>query len=71
MADNNITIQKSPAGAEDLSFGLDEEIQVRKGEEVTITQINSSHVPYNSVMSSKEKFDDLEARVGIPGPEGP
>ena len=71
MANNNITIQKSKGGVEDLSFGLETETQTRAGKEVTITQVNANHIPFDATMSAKEKFDDLEARVGIPGPEGP
>ena len=71
MASNSIEISKDLGVVEDLTFGMTTETQVRKGVTYTLNQINSSFIPYSSTMSTTEKLDDLESRVGIPGPTGP
>jgi len=71
MADNSITIQKGAGVAEDLIFGMDTVIQVRKGAEYTLNKINAGYIPYSTSMTVTDKLNDLESRVGLPGPQGP
>lgn len=68
---NSIEIQKVAGTAEDLVFSLDKVTQVRKGETYELQGIHAGLIPYNSTQTVTEKLDDLESRVGIPGPQGP
>ena len=67
---NSIEIQKVAGTAEDLVFTLDKVTQVRKGVAYELQGIHSGVIPYSATMTVTEKLNDLESRVGIPGPQG-
>ena len=46
-------------GAEDVIFGFGSIAQIREGENVTISLINSAHIPYDSTRSVKDVIDEL------------
>lgn len=68
---NSIEIQKVGGTVEDLVFSMDTVTQVRKGVTYELQGIHAGVIPYSSVLTVTEKLDDLESRVGIPGPQGP
>jgi len=71
MADNSIEIQKSGGTVEDLIFSMGTVTQVRKGTAYELQGIHAGVIPYDEDLSVTEKLEDLESRVGIPGPQGP
>jgi len=54
-----LVFSRQVAGAEDLVFGFGSMAQIREGENVTITLINSSNIPYDSTRSVKQVIDEL------------
>ena len=68
---NSIEIQKVGATVEDLVFSMDKVTQVRKGQDYSLQGIHSGVIPFSHTQTVTEKLDDLESRVGIPGPTGP
>jgi len=46
-------------GAEDVIFGFGSIAQIREGENVTISLVNASHMPYDSTRSVKDALDEL------------
>lgn len=67
---NSIEIQKVGGTVEDLVFSMDTVTQVRKGTAYELQGIHAGVIPYSSTTSVTEKLNDLESRVGIPGPRG-
>ena len=53
--------KKVVGGVEDLEFGMGTTRQIRKGQEVTITQINGSHIPYSDTQSVNQKIDQVQS----------
>ena len=51
-------------GAEDIMFGFGSTAQIREGENVTLTLINASNIPYDSTRSVKQALDELFANQG-------
>lgn len=49
------------AGAEDLIFGFGSTTQIREGQNVAITLINSGVIPYDNTRSVKQAIDELFA----------
>ena len=46
-------------GAEDIIFGFGSIAQIREGENVSISLVNSAHIPYDSTRSVKDVIDGL------------
>lgn len=65
MASSDPKMVALPAGVEDLLFGMDTIVQIRQGELVTVTKINSAHIPYDTTFSVKDAIDQLIANAGI------
>ena len=52
------------AGAEDLIFGFGAQAQIRGTDNVTVTLINASTIPYDATRSVKDALDELFANQG-------
>ncbi len=52
---------KQLGGVEDLNFGFGTRMQFRQGEGVTVSNINSAHIPYDETRSVKDVLDELLA----------
>ena len=52
---------RQKAGAEDLIFGFGSEQQIREGENVVVSMINASTIPYDSTRSVKDALDEIFA----------
>jgi hypothetical protein len=68
MADNinideTLVFTRQPAGAEDLIFGFGTVSQIRGSENVVISAINASSIPYDSQRSVKDVLDELLSKV--------
>lgn len=50
---------KQLAGAEDLMFGFGTTAQIRENQNITLTLINSSTMPYDNTRSVKDALDEL------------
>lgn len=57
--DETLVFTRQVAGAEDLIFGFGSESQVRDGNNVVVTYINASSIPYDSTRSVKDVLDEL------------
>lgn len=61
-----MSISKQSGGLEDLLFGLGSVTQLRKGQPLTITEINSSHIPYTlsvSVAQELTRQDSVDTSI--------
>ena len=54
---------RQKAGVEDLMWGFGSEQQIREGENVVVSMINASHIPYDSTRSVKDVLDEILAVV--------
>jgi len=54
---------RQKAGAEDLIFGFGSEQQIREGENVVVSMINASTIPYDSTRSVKDALDEIFAQL--------
>ena len=60
-----MAIKKDSAGVEDLNFGMGVRRQIRRGEEVDITDINGWHIPFDDTTSVTEKIKKLDQSVHL------
>ena len=59
MAEQNIKkFYRNRVGKEDISWGLDTEIQTRNGQAVSITQVSAKDIPYDDNHNIKELLDE-------------
>ena len=58
---------RQKAGAEDLTLGFGSEQQIREGENVVVSMINASTIPYDSTRSIKDALDELFTLVNSGG----
>ena len=58
-SDVQLVFIRQKAGAEDLTFGFGSEQQIREGENVVVSMINASTIPYDSTRSVKDALDEL------------
>ena len=49
-----IAYTRNKIGAEDITWGLGTEQQTRVGETKPVSQVNSSHIPYNDIKTVEE-----------------
>jgi hypothetical protein len=61
--ENTLIFTRQLAGAEDLVFGFGSTSQIREGNNVTVTLINSGVIPYDSTRTVKQALDELFASV--------
>ncbi len=59
-----LVFTKQILGVEDLATGFGTLAQIREGENVSVTLINASHIPYDSTRSVKDVLDALLAAQG-------
>jgi len=52
------------AGEEDLLLGFGIVAQIRGSENVAVTAINASTIPYDSTRSVKDVLDELLSKIG-------
>ncbi len=55
------------AGAEDLLFGFGAVSQVRQGDNVTLTKLNASTIPYDSTRTVADALDEIFTRLNAIG----
>ena len=57
--DEPLVFTRQVLGAEDIIFGFGSIAQIREGENVAISLVNSSVIPYDSTRSVKDVIDEL------------
>ncbi len=63
--EQGIVYVKQLGGAQDLMFGFNEITQIRNGELVVVSEINSGTIPYNASNSVKDIIDKILAKYPI------
>ncbi len=58
-AEDILVFTRQLGGVEDLIFGFGTESQIRNGNNVVVTHINASHIPFDSTRSVKDVIDEI------------
>lgn len=56
---------KTKLGANDISFGMGNDNQIRNGKPVSVPQVNASHIPFDDDDTVQSLLLKLKVKVGI------